>query len=90
MAKGDSVAAEARFLEEVRVNPENAEAHFNLGLYNKLVGRIADAVPHWKSTLELNPYFVPAYQNLADYYHGINDGATARYYESQLEALTVP
>ena len=90
MAKGDSASANARFLEELRVNPENAEVHFNLGLYNKLVGRIADAVPYWKSTLELNPYFVPAYQNLADYYHGIDDVATARYYESRLEALNVP
>lgn len=88
MVRGESELAEEQFRREIQFNPDNAEAHFNLGLFYKLEGAAAEAVPHWEDTLRLNRYFVPAYQQLAEYYRGIGDTETARAYESRLDAIT--
>ena len=88
MARGEPELAEEQFRREIEFNPDNAEAHFNLGLFYKLEGTAAEAVAHWEDTIRLNAYFVPAYQQLAEYYRGLGDTDTARAYELRLETIT--
>jgi len=44
------------FEAALRVNPENALAHFNLGVsLAKIPGRIPDAIPHFEAALRISP-----------------------------------
>ena len=88
MARGEPELAEEQFDERLSSIRDNAEAHFNLGLFYKLEGTAAEAVAHWEDTIRLNAYFVPAYQQLAEYYRGLGDTDTARAYELRLETIT--
>jgi tetratricopeptide (TPR) repeat protein len=90
MAQGRDATARRHFERELEVNPTNAEAHFNIGLFEKIAGRPADGVPHWETALSHNPFFVPAYEELVEYYRGGGDDTNANAYQERLEALLDP
>ena len=90
MAQGRDATARRHFERELEVNPTNAEAHFNIGLFEKISGRPADGVRHWETALSHNPFFIPAYEELVEYYRGIGDDANADAYQTRLEARLDP
>jgi len=52
------------FSEAVQADPKDYAAHFQLALTYSLLGRDADAIPHYKNTLELQPGLYEAELNL--------------------------
>ena len=87
MAQGRDRLALPYFERELEVNPGNHEAHFNVGLYRKIAGRPADGVAHWQRAIEFNSYFLPAYEQLIEYYETVGDSARAEEYASRRDAL---
>ena len=87
MTQGRRELALPYFERELEVNPTNAEAHFNVGLFHAVAGRPAEGVPHWEAALNHNPYFVPAYEQLIEYYGQIRNPAKREEYQVQLDAL---
>ena len=87
MAQGRDALALPYFEREIEVNPGNPEAHFNVGLHHKVTGRPADGVVHWERAIELNPYFLPAYEQLIEYSRGAGDSEQADEYQGKLDAL---
>ena len=87
MTQGGREFALPYFERELEVNPINAEAHFNIGLFHAVSGRPADGVPHWEAALHHNPYFVPAYEQLIEHYGQSADPAKRDEYQEQLDVL---
>ncbi len=54
-----------RFTKAVAADPKDYAAHFNLALAYSLLGKNAEAIPEYKSTLELKPGLYQAEINLA-------------------------
>ena len=50
--------------ESLRLNPESAEAHNNLGITLAQLGRLEEAVQEWRRALAIKPGFVDAERNL--------------------------
>ncbi|GFO59058.1 hypothetical protein GMST_13830 [Geomonas silvestris] len=65
MTEGDARAAEASFLEVLRLAPDTAEAHTNLALLLEKAGRVAEAEQHIRHALNLNPRSWRTHLNLA-------------------------
>jgi tetratricopeptide (TPR) repeat protein len=63
------------------IEPNNAAAHFNLGLTLYTGGRYSEAILAYKEVIRLRPNLVPGHFNLALAYVAINDrsGAIAEY-----------
>ncbi|WP_414661565.1 tetratricopeptide repeat protein [Horticoccus sp. 23ND18S-11] len=62
-----------RHIEDtIRIEPENAALHVNLGALWMRVGRPADAIPHFEQALRLNPDSGPAHLELARIFLGQN------------------
>jgi tetratricopeptide (TPR) repeat protein len=59
------------------IEPNNAAAHFNLGLTLYTGGRYADAILAYKEVIRLRPNLVPGHFNLALAYVAVNDRAAA-------------
>ena len=55
----------AQYVQGLRMNPDDAEAHCNLGVTLRQVGRIEDAIGHYEQALRINPDFAEAHYNLA-------------------------
>jgi tetratricopeptide (TPR) repeat protein len=64
-ANGDLDAAEAAYLETVRLDPENKYAYYNLGVIAQTQGDAETAIASYRTALDLDPDFVPALFNLA-------------------------
>ncbi len=72
-----------RILQEVldeyllaeQVNNERAEAHTNIGNLQRRLRRPESSEQAYQTALDLNPFFVPAYVNLADLYRQQGDEA---------------
>ncbi len=58
-------AAVERFTKAVSADPKDYAAHFNLALAYSLLGKNAEAIPEYQSTLELKPGLYQAEINLA-------------------------
>jgi len=58
-----SEAAEC-YRRAIRLQPDFAIAHYNLGLALWEQGRVAEAIPAYQRAIELQPDFAPAYNNL--------------------------
>ena len=53
--RGDLVEAVKYFTEAIKISPDFADAHCNLGYAYQLQGRRDDAVKHYRAALEINP-----------------------------------
>ena len=62
----DAAIDEYRAAQEVNV--DRAQAHLNLGWLELQQGDIAAAERHYLTALEIEPFFVPNFVNLADLY----------------------
>jgi tetratricopeptide (TPR) repeat protein len=59
------------------IEPDNAAAHFNLGLTLYNGGRYSEAIQAYKEVIRIRPTLVPGHFNLALAYIAINDRAAA-------------
>lgn len=65
MNAGHSAEAIDQFEEALRVRPNYAEAHNNLGIQlASLPGRVAEALPHFESAVRIAPTMAQAQRNL--------------------------
>jgi tetratricopeptide (TPR) repeat protein len=65
--RGDAARALPKYLEALRLKPDYAEAHYNLGtLRFKEPGRLADAIAEFQEALRLKPDYPEAHNNLGD------------------------
>ena len=60
----------------VRKNPNDANAHLHLGNLLSGLGRVDEAVPHWKRASELAPTLSLAFRNLGLYYGTVKNDLT--------------
>jgi Flp pilus assembly protein TadD len=49
----------------LKLTPESAQAHNNLGVALAMSGRVSDAIPHFAEAVRLQPDFAEARGNLA-------------------------
>jgi cytochrome c-type biogenesis protein CcmH/NrfG len=49
----------------LRLKPDDAEAHYNLGLALAQTGKIAEAIGHWEQALRIKPDLTEARNALA-------------------------
>ena len=52
------------YKEAIRINPEYADAHFNLGIVLEDKGHFEEAVKAYREAIRINPEFAKAYNNL--------------------------
>ena len=62
---GDLDTAEARYLEVVELDPDNALGWYNLGLVEQTTDRPVEAQEHYRLALNIDPNFTSALFNLA-------------------------
>ncbi len=77
----EEVRALAAALDEYRAaqgeNLDTPEAHLNLGLLQLALGEVDAARHSYESAIDIGPYFLPAYINLADLYRMTGNEADA-------------
>jgi len=56
----------AEYKEAVRINPDYAEAHNNLGSALLLTGRTAEAIDEYNHALQIDPAYAQAHNNLGN------------------------
>ena len=61
-------AAGKEYIEAQLANAERPEAQTNLGNFYAAQGERLPAIDAYRTAIELAPYYVPAYVNLADFY----------------------
>jgi tetratricopeptide (TPR) repeat protein len=65
-ANGDVAASVERLREAIELDPNSAEAHYNLGMVLLRQGKLNEAADELDEALRLNPGFVEAMVNLAN------------------------
>jgi len=63
---GRQADAIAHYEEALRLRPDYAEAHSNLGMALASIGRTQEAIAHYKEALRLKPGFAEAHNNLGN------------------------
>ena len=56
----------ADFTAALRINPDNAHAHNNIGMMLEKMGRSEEAVCHFKKALQIKPGYMDAAKNLRE------------------------
>jgi tetratricopeptide (TPR) repeat protein len=51
--------------EALRLKPDMAAAHYNLGVVSEQTGKIEEAIGHYQQALEIKPDYVEAQNKLA-------------------------
>jgi tetratricopeptide (TPR) repeat protein len=64
-AAGDFDFAVDAYLQVIQLDPQNKFAYYNLGVIEQVRGELPAAEGHYRTTLGLDPDFVPALFNLA-------------------------
>jgi len=82
---GDPEGAVALLGQALRIQPENAMAHFNLGLLQAELNQSEKALQHLQLAVKYDPRLEDAWYNLVVYYWQMNQLPTAR--EKLTEAL---
>ncbi len=62
---GQREEAIEHFQQALRIRPDYAEAHYNLGLAFTQLGRIDQAIAHYQQALRINPDYAQAQTALA-------------------------
>jgi protein O-mannosyl-transferase len=85
-ADGRTADAMAQYLEALRLRPDLAEAHSNLGnVLAKVPGRMSEAIAQYEEAVRLKPDYEPAHKNLANALDA--EGRTGEAVEECEEAL---
>jgi Flp pilus assembly protein TadD len=63
--RGALAEAPGHLAEALRIKPNNASAHFNLGYWLTLEGKSAEAAAHYREAIRLRPNYLRALNNLA-------------------------
>lgn len=63
---GQSAQAEQLFRRALAVAPDNADAHYGLGLACQAQGKLAEALVSYQAVVRLQPAFADGYQAIAD------------------------
>jgi tetratricopeptide (TPR) repeat protein len=66
MAAGDAGGAELAFLNALRIAPDLAEAHANLGILLENRGALDDAESRYRLSIDLNPDYSQTHSNLGN------------------------
>jgi len=66
-----------RVVQAFRISPADPQVHNSLGLAFIAAGRVSDAIPHFESTLRLDPNFLDACINLTKAYSDVGRPADA-------------
>lgn len=61
---GGRETARRRYEAALRLLPEHAEAHYNLGLILDEAGEVESAADHWRTVIRLRPAYEPTYFQL--------------------------
>ena len=71
----------AEYKEALRIDPNFAEAHFNLGVAYQEKGKLKEAIAEYQKTLEIYPNYLEAHNNLGILYFrkGLLDQALPEY-----------
>jgi Flp pilus assembly protein TadD len=74
----------AEFEEAIKINPDDAKAHYNLGLTYDNQGRLDEAIAEYQEAIRLDPDYARAHNNLglAYYNQGRPDEAIAEFEEA--------
>ena len=75
--RGDFAAAATHFREAIRIEPGNAELHFNLGYSCDKQGERLDAVAAFKSAVQINPKHDRAWYGMGMSHAALGDHAAA-------------
>ncbi|MFO0599346.1 MAG: tetratricopeptide repeat protein [Myxococcaceae bacterium] len=62
--RGDTAAAKKLYIEALRVNNDQLQAHNALGVLSRDEGDLKAAIEHFKAALHVEPRFLPARRNL--------------------------
>jgi len=65
LQSGQMPEAMEHYEEALRIKPDYAEAHYNLGVALYQAGRVSEAVEQFEQVLRINPNDVEARNNLA-------------------------
>ena len=65
-ARGNADEAIKHYSEALRINPDYAPAHNNLGNALEAQGRVGEAKKHYSHALRLRPNYAGAHYNLAN------------------------
>jgi Flp pilus assembly protein TadD len=81
LQQGRTTEAEAEFLESLRLNPDSAPTHYNLGLVLSAQRKYQEARSEFQETIRLDPNHAEAHNNLGAMLHlvGQLDAAAAHY-----------
>lgn len=84
MDQGQIEDAIAEFEEAIRLDPDNALAHFNLGVAYQYQGKLDQAVAEYQEAISIDPDYAEAHNNLGIAYddQGKPDEAIAEYQEA--------
>jgi len=82
-ALGDNAAAASAFAEAVRLAPDSAEAHHNLGLIKRKQGKLAEARTLLARAIELDPQHAPSHFNLGGMLFEMKEWDQARRHHQQ-------
>lgn len=90
--RGDDVEklrrAQQEYLQAQQANADDSSAQLNIGLYHQARNQLALAEDAYARALELDPYFIGAYINLADLYRAsMRDPMAETLLNKGLEAL---
>ena len=81
----------AAFQEAVQLDPENAEAHANLGKTHLTLGHVKEAIPELREALRLDPGNTQAKRLLSQAYRRAGDAENAaKYADASAEPATEP
>lgn len=84
LERGDVTAAEAKFAEAVRLQPDSAYLHNKLGVCYARQGRLEEARARFRHALTIDPTFAPAHSNMGNIHRegGRLDDAITSYLEA--------
>jgi tetratricopeptide (TPR) repeat protein len=66
MKKGQNEAAAAEWRKAIELNPNEAQAHNNLGVMLAETGKPDEAIEHYRKAVELSPEYPEAHNNLGE------------------------